>query len=42
MSRKGRKGVEKDLAKPYEPTPHERASIESYLARREETPAESR
>ncbi len=28
----------KDLAKPYEPTPHERAAIEGYLARRKETP----
>ncbi len=35
---KERKGGAKDLAKPYERTPHERASIESYLARREETP----
>ncbi len=39
MSEKGRKReAKKELVKPYEPTPHERASIESYLARREETP----
>ena len=35
MSGKGRKSeVKKDLAKPYKPTPHERASIDAYLAGR--------
>jgi hypothetical protein len=34
----GEREVKKDLAKPYKPTPHECASIESYLARRKETP----
>jgi hypothetical protein len=33
-----KKQTEKAVTKPYEPTPHERASIEAYLARREETP----
>ena len=39
MSGKGRKReAKKELAKPYEPTPHERAAMEDYFAQRKESP----
>jgi hypothetical protein len=37
MSGKGRKVETKNLTKPYEPTPHERAAAKAYFARREKT-----
>ncbi len=37
--RRGAKGAKtKQVAKPYEPTPQERAAMEAYLARKKETP----
>jgi hypothetical protein len=37
MSGKGRKVETKNITKPYEPTPHERAAAKTYLARKEKT-----
>jgi hypothetical protein len=37
MSGKQRKVETKDLSKPYEPTPHERAAAEAYFARKEKS-----
>lgn len=42
MSGKGRKVETKDLTKPYEPTPHERAAAKAYLARKEKSRASPR
>ena len=42
MSGKQRKVETKDLSKPYEPTPHERAVAEAYFARKEKSPPSPR
>ena len=40
--KKRKEVANKDLAKPYEPTPQERAVMEAYLARKKETPPSPR
>jgi hypothetical protein len=42
MSGKGCKVQTKNLTKPYEPTPHERAAAKAYLNRKEKTPPSPR